>query len=175
MCAYFFLHTKNVSSYLTDHEAPDNRKFHRSHMNSESWACSVFLVTLVASRIWRWLLDFVKICGPLMWATKFTKKKKSCITYIYEKSVPVIGRTYCNNACFNLLADCVWIFDKTAGSWCLSQCPFNKSVRISNSSAILRQRHNYTCSRTRLLLGSDDCIPLLRLLTSWNFSVCLIC
>jgi len=44
----------------------DNSKVHRSLQNCGLPNWILLYVTLLVPRIWRWLLDFSKICGPLV-------------------------------------------------------------------------------------------------------------
>jgi hypothetical protein len=61
----FFLHTNLVSVPCTKQKAPDNSDVKRSLHNCGAIVRNLLRVVCLASRIWRWLLSFCRICGPL--------------------------------------------------------------------------------------------------------------
>jgi hypothetical protein len=59
------IHTKNMYQFTcTEHKAPDNREVHRLLQNCVSSVLNLPHITHRAPTIWRWLLDFWKICEP---------------------------------------------------------------------------------------------------------------
>ena len=49
----------------TEYKLPDNSEAHTSLQNCGSSVWNLLHVSSLTSRIWSWLLDFWKICGPL--------------------------------------------------------------------------------------------------------------
>jgi len=62
----FYIAYKKVLVVLTEQEAPDNGKVHMLLQKCGFSLWDLPYVTLLAPTIRGWILDFWKICGPLL-------------------------------------------------------------------------------------------------------------
>jgi hypothetical protein len=60
----FITHKNMYQSTRTQQNASDNSTVHRLLQNLKSSVWNPLHVTIPAPRIWRWLLDVCKLCGP---------------------------------------------------------------------------------------------------------------
>jgi len=66
----FSPYVKDVHYFTyTEQTAPDNIEVRGPLQNCASSAWNLLHFTLLAPGIWRWPLDFWKICGPLSYST----------------------------------------------------------------------------------------------------------
>ena len=64
--AIFFIADTNAYYFsCTSQTMPDRHEIYRSFQNFGSSVWNLLYATLLVPSIWRWLLDFWKICGPL--------------------------------------------------------------------------------------------------------------
>ena len=66
-CISFFFTCRNAYHFTcTEQKVPDNSEVHISGQNCGSSVWNLLHVAHWRLRIWRWILDFGKICGPLV-------------------------------------------------------------------------------------------------------------
>jgi len=64
--AVFFIAYRNAYYFwCTSQTTPDRHEVYRLFQNLGSSVWNLLHITLLVPSIWRWLLDFWKICGPL--------------------------------------------------------------------------------------------------------------